>query len=157
MEQFVSVIRNLRGDLCIDEMQKLLDENNYIDVNGEYGRPLKEAVKAHNLTALYFLLARRDVDVATCKCEAFLSVLDNRCCVNQTFHRNATIAFLENGRVLDNVDGMIEVLWRMIGYFSEFLPLVTSYITRRKKWSNTFFFYATFFISYKKTLQAIDL
>ena len=90
-----------------------------------------------SLDALAVLLSCRRFDPTRYRACGFNLALDFRNCANAQFHVDAVLAFLENGRVLDDPQAVIEVLWRMVGYYPLFLPLVASFMTPTQ-WRNVY-------------------
>jgi hypothetical protein len=95
-------------------------------------RHLHESPTASELTlqSLYVMLANSRVDVSASDGSPLTKLLDHRCCChNGQFHFLAVKAFLENGRILDNPEALVESIWRMLQYHPLFLPIVLSYLT----------------------------
>lgn len=132
-----SIIRacNYEEPLCVATLRQIYDKCD------DFNTVASEALvyicqQARNLPAFYFFMSCPDVYVTANNNKAFCETMDYRYFYSEIFW-DATLAFLEDGRVLDNASGMILVLCKLHFYAPRMLTIVASCISQ-KQWANIF-------------------
>ena len=124
------------GDKAVATLRFLYEQR---DANGgkvydfNDGNPLEYACsRTHNLAVLYYFLSLPDVDVTSRDNDAFFEAVKITVKAHTSFCWQATLAFLEDGRVLDNARGMINVLSLLFLRRPTFLPIVASCLSQKQ-------------------------